>query len=213
MNKIIIGFAFIYGIVLTCIPYYLYKFSIFTNFITYIANVDLIANVLATNFPDYFKLVYNITPESIVGYISFNIITLIALSGIFLYGLQLKLIGYSNSISFRSMIIVSIITFTLPTLLIPYFTKYFKKYSEDIMFYYISLQHEDSEKKKKDEILTDEVITNIGIFISMAIATAFIFIEGYIIEHLVHHHKYTAKGRRLFGTRHNNPIEYLIKGN
>ena len=83
MNKIIIGFAFIYGIVLTCIPYYLYKFSIFTNFITYIANVDLIANVLATNFPDYFKLVYNITPESIVGYISFNIITLIALSGIF----------------------------------------------------------------------------------------------------------------------------------
>ena len=81
------------------------------------------------------------------------------------------------------------------------------------MFYYISLQHEDSEKKKKDEILADEVITNIGIFISMAIATAFIFIEGYIIEHLVHHHKYTAKGRRLFGTRHNNPIEYLIKGN
>ena len=75
MDKSIIGFIIIYGFVLTILPYFLYNHIRFTRFITYVANVDLIANVLATNHPEYFKHAYNIDSESIIGYISFNIIS------------------------------------------------------------------------------------------------------------------------------------------
>ena len=211
MEKQIFGFIFIYFFAIFCVCYYLYKYSPFIRFITYLANVDLIANVLATNFPDYFKLVYNIDPQSIVGYISYNVITLIALSGIFLYGLQLKLIGHSNTISFRSMIVVSIITFTLPTLLIPYMTKYFKKLSEHIALHYIDGEHIKYSEKSQEKILTREAIERISVVISIVIAIGFILTEGYVIEHLIHKHKFLAKGRRVFGDKHDNPLESLFK--
>ena len=83
MDKSIIGFTFTYTIILTLIPYLLYNYSRFTRFITYVANVDLIANVLATSFPDYFKNAYDTKTNSFIGYLSFNFITLYALSGIF----------------------------------------------------------------------------------------------------------------------------------
>jgi hypothetical protein len=211
MEKQIFGFIFIYFFAIFCVCYYLYKYSPFIRFITYLANVDLIANVLATNFPEYFKLAYNIEPDSVIGYISYNIISLIALSGIFLYGLQLKLIGYSDIITFRSMIVVSITTYTLPTMLIPYLTKYFKKLSENIALQFINLDNIRHSEKKKVTVLTDETINRISIFISISIALTFIFIEGFIIEHLVHKHNYTANGRRIFGSKHNNPLESLFK--
>lgn len=211
MEKQIFGFIFMYFFVIYAISYYLYTYAPFTRFITYLANVDLIANVLATNFPDYFKLAYNIDPESIIGYLSFNIITLLALSGIFLYGLQLKLIGHSNTISFRSMIVVSIITFTLPTMLIPYLTKYIKKGAEHIALHYIEGEHIKQSEKTQEKLLTEQAINKISVAISIAIAVAFIFTEGYVIENLIHKHNFKAKGRRLFGDKHENPLESLFK--
>lgn len=211
MEKQIFGFLFIYIVVVYSICHYLYKYAPFTRFITYLANVDLICNVLATNFPDYFKLVYNVSPESLIGYLSYNIITLLALSGIFLYGLQLKLIGYSDNITFRSMIVVSIVTFTLPTMLIPYLTKFVKKISEKIALHYIEGEHIKYSDKKKEKVLTNQTINRISIVISISIALGFIFAEGYIIENLVQKHNYTAKGRRVFGNRHENPLESLFK--
>lgn len=211
MEKQIFGFIFIYIFVIYSICHYLYKYAPFTRFITYLANVDLISNVLATNFPDYFKLAYNIGPESLIGYLSYNIITLLALSGIFLYGLQLKLIGYNDNITFRSMIVVSIVTFTLPTMLIPYLTKYIKKGAEHIALHYIEGEHIKQSEKTQEKILTDEAINRISIVISISIALGFIFTEGFIIENLLQKHIYTSKGRRVFGNRHENPLEFLFK--
>ncbi len=211
MEKQIFGFIFIYIFIIYSICYYLYEYAPFTRFITYLANVDLISNVLATNFPDYFKLTYNVSPDSLIGYLSYNIITLIALSGIFLYGLQLKLVGYSDNITFRSMIVVSIVTFTLPTMLIPYLTKYFKKISENIALHYIKGEHIKYSEKTKEKVLTDETINRISIVISISIALGFIFTEGFIIENLVQKHNYSSKGRRVFGNRHENPLEFLFK--
>tara|TARA_X000001036_G_C20673788_1_gene803393 strand:- start:431 stop:1069 length:639 start_codon:yes stop_codon:yes gene_type:complete len=211
LNKEIIGFLFVYVIILYIIPVLLYRYVPFTRFITYLANVDLIANVLATNQPEYFKHAYNTDSESITGYISYNIITLIALSGIFLYGLQLKLIGYSNSSTFKSMIAVSIITFTLPTMLIPYLTNYFKKLSHYVALHYIDGEHKTNDEKKDEKKLTNNTIKHISIVISSLIALGFIFMEGYIIENVIHKHDFTAKGRRVFGTRYKNPLESLFK--
>ena len=211
INKEIIGFIFVYVIILYTIPLMLYKYAPFTRFITFLANVDLMANVLSTNHPEYFKHVYNIEPESIIGYISFNIITLISLSGIFLYGLQLKLIGFSNSTTFKSMIAVAIITFTLPTMLIPYLTKYFKTLSHHTALHYIDGEHKKKDDRTKEIKLTNKAIKHIAIVVSSLIALGFIFIEGYIIENVIHKKDFTADGRRVFGKRYKNPLESLFK--
>ena len=212
MEKIIIGFVIIYGMVITLIQNMLYKYFIFTGFITYIANVDLISNVLATNFPDYFKLTYNTNPKSIIGYISYNIITLYALSGIFLYGLQLKLMGHNDLISFRSMIAVSVITFTLPTMLIPYFTKKCTN-----LINYIALNHIEGDHKTKNKINNEYILTNktsklISVIVSSFIAISFILVEGFFIENYIHKHKYNFK-KRVFGKKRQNPLEILFKDN
>lgn len=211
MIKYIFGFFFMYVIVICSITYFLYRYLPFSTFVTYLANVDLIANVLSTNFPEYFKLVYNTSPESVLGYISYNIITLLALSGVFIYGLQLKLIGHNNVTTFRSMIVVSIVTFTLPTMLIPYLTKYCKKLAEKMVGKYIDIKDKDEKTKKEDINLSDNLINRISIIISITIALGFIFAEGFIIENIVHKHNFTAHGRRLFGKRHSNPLENLFK--
>ena len=213
MEETIIGFVIIYGIVIIIIPHILYNYFPFTHFITYISNVDLISNVLSTNFPEYFKLTYDPNTTSMLGYISFNIITLYSLSGIFLYGLQLKLIGHNDIVSFRSMIAVSVITFTLPTLLIPYLTKQFTKIA-----HHIALDHIDGDHKKEDEdtnetILREDTIKIISITVSSCIAIFFILIEGYFIENYLQTHKYDTKGKRVFGNKHNNPLETLFKDN
>ena len=212
MNKSIIGFIIIYGSVLTIIPFLLYNYSRFTRFITYVANVDLIANVLATSFPKYFKNAYDTKTSSFTGYLSYNFITLYALSGIFLYGLQLKLVGHNNSIAFKSMIAVSIITFTLPTLLIPYLTHYLNKLSKHIATNYIKEKHKSKDETNQEIKLTDDVIDNISIIISMLIAIIFILIEGYIIENFIHRDDIIPlKGKRVFGYKHNNPLEIMFK--
>ena len=211
MEKVIIGYIIIYGVFLVIIPNILYKYFPFTQFITYVANVDLIANVLATNFPEYFETTYNPESHSLIGYISFNIITLFALSGIFLYGLQLKLIGHSDIVSFRSMIAVSVITFTLPTLLIPYLTKHFTKLSNHIAKHYIDGDHKTKHETEDEMILTDEAVKLIYLIVSCFIALFFIIAEGYFIEHYIQKHNYTSKGKRIFGTKHNNPLESLFK--
>jgi len=211
MNKIIIGFVFVYVIILYIIPHILYKYAKFTVFITYIANVDLITNVLATNIPSYFKYTYDTTSKPLLGYLSYNIISLYALSGIFLYGLQLKLVGHSNSIAFKSMIAVSIITFTLPTLLIPYLTRSIKKQAKHIATYYIKGKHVKVDETKNEIKLTDKAVDHISIMVSSIIALLFILIEGYIIEHYIYKKTISKKGLRVFGKRHNNPLESLFK--
>lgn len=126
--KEILGFIIIYALVLVYIPYYLYFNAHSTIFLTYFSNVDIVANILSINFPKYFSSIYNIDPTGIYQYISYNIISLVALSGIFINGLGLKNNNHSDVSILVTMIIMSIITWTLPTQLIPYLEKKFKQY-------------------------------------------------------------------------------------
>jgi hypothetical protein len=125
------GFCIIYGLVLIVIPYYLFRNSSMAIFLTYFANVDIVANNLVINFPSYFSHIYNIKPVSAFDYISYNIISLFALSGIFIYGIYHKNnTNLSDLDILFAMIVMSIITWTLPTNLIPYiFTKIKNKYN------------------------------------------------------------------------------------
>ena len=118
--KTLIGLIIVYGVILTTIPYYLLKYTNNIIFLTYFANVDIVCNILAINFPTYFKDIYNISPDNVKQYISFNLISIIALSGIFIHGLSEKNRGVNDLIILGSMLIMSIVTWTLPTQLIPY---------------------------------------------------------------------------------------------
>lgn len=130
LYKQIIGFFIIYIFFITIIPYFLIKYSYFSLFLTYFANIDIIANVLSVNFPSYFKKFYNTSPINIYQNISFNTISLIALSGIFIHGISQKNKGINDFNILSTMIIMSIITWTMPTQLIPYITdKIINRYS------------------------------------------------------------------------------------
>lgn len=163
-SKTTFGFIVIYGLVLLAIPYYLLLHSSKTIFITYFANVDIVSNILSINFPSYFKHVYNINPNNVFEYISYNIISLIALSGIFIHGLSQKNEGMNDLNIFTTMVIMSIVTWTLPTQLIPYLVEKTK---------------ERLNVKKEDY----------DILITTLISGAFIILEGIIISLYLHYSK------------------------
>lgn len=124
-----IGFIVIYVFVLVVIPCHLYNNFDIAIFLTYFANVDIIANNLAINFPSYFNEIYDIHPKTIFENISYNIISLVALSGIFIYGLNSKNNTNLSDVDILvAMIIMSIVTWTMPTKLIPYLFDNVKKW-------------------------------------------------------------------------------------
>ena len=83
--------------------------------------------------------------------------------------------------------------------------------SKHIALHYIEGSHLTKSEKTKDIELTKDTIKNISIIVSSLIALAFIFLEGYVIENLIHKHHYSNKGKRVFGYRHDNPLETLFK--
>jgi hypothetical protein len=109
------------------------------------------------------------------------------------------------------MIAVSIITFTLPTLLIPYLTRYIKKQAKHIAKNYIKGRHIEVNEENNEIKLTNEAIDYISIIVSSAIALLFILLEMHFIENYIHKDTITKKGVRVFGKRHNNPLESLFK--
>lgn len=168
MNNLIqtiIGYIVIYIIIMLYIPYFLFYYAHNTIFLTYFSNVDIIANILSINFPSYFKNVYNINPSNISQYISYNTISLVALSGIFIHGLGLKNKGTHSDISILlSLILMSIITWTLPTQLIPY------------------LENRVKEHYNIKDTTYDVIITTI-------ISLLFILAEGILIHILIDKNK------------------------
>lgn len=165
--KSIIGHIIIYFVFILYIPYFLFINAHNTLFLTYFANVDIVSNILSINFPSYFKNVYDISPQNVYQYISFNIISLVALSGIFIRGIGLKNKGTHNDISIlMSLVLMSIITWTLPTQLIPYLTNKVKTY----------FKISDSDK-------------TYDILITTIISLTFIVLEGMLIHLLVDKNK------------------------
>jgi hypothetical protein len=126
----IIGFLILYIIFVFIIPYLLFHHASFKLFVTYFANVDIIANILAVNYPDYFIKWYSFFNVSLRGYLSFNIISIVALSGIFYFGIKdIKRSPYER---LAIMIIMSIVTWTLPTLGIPYINNKIEEFLQKI---------------------------------------------------------------------------------
>lgn len=165
-----IGFLIIYGLVLIVIPYYLYRNSSFAIFLTYFANVDIIANNLVISYPSYFSHIYNIKPSSVFDYFSYNIITLVALSGIFMYGLDHKNNTTLSDVNILfSMVIMSIITWTLPTNLLPYLFNKFKEH--------FNISSHDYD-----------------LIISFVFSTFFILFEYLFISYSLHYLKKLEKG-------------------
>lgn len=158
----VIGFFILYVVFVAIIPYILFHHASFEIFITYFANVDIVANILATNYPDYFVKWYNVYNDTLRGYISFNIISVIALSGIFYFGLAE--VKRSMNEKWAIMVVMSIITWTLPTLGIPYMNNKIQDYLE-----------------KSDDI-TPEHYGTYRLFITLALSFSFIILEMLVVN-------------------------------
>ena len=153
----IIGFFILYTLFVAILPYILFHYAPFELFITYFANVDIVANLLAVNFPDYFIKWYSVYNDTLRGYLSFNIISVVALSGIFYFGLVAK--GRSTKEKWAIMIIMSIVTWTLPTLGIPF------------------MNHKVEEFLEKIDHITPQQYNTYRFFITVAISFLFLQLE------------------------------------
>ena len=163
-NNDIIGFFSLYFIFVFFIPYIIFNYMSFEIFITYFANVDIIANVLSVNYPDYFIKWYSVYNDTLRGYLSFNIISVVALSGIFYFGI--KDTKRSDTERLVIMIIMSIVTWTLPTLGIPY------------------MNYKVEEYLINNEDITEKEYHKYRLSITIALSLMFFFIEYFIISNV-----------------------------
>ena len=167
-----LGYFIIYGVLILFMCPVMYNIAPFWLFIIYITNIDQLTLALTVSFPNYFNNVYTDDSEYLIPDISYHLIKIISLTGIFLYGLQMKLIGRKDLEVLEGMIVIAIITYTLPDFLLPYVTKYFHHF----------LKH----------------IKNSKIIISISIALMFIVLEGIILTNYIHTKHIEGDGKRLF---------------
>lgn len=126
----LLGFLIVYILIIGVIPYLLFKYTSFTLFLTYFANVDMIANILSIHYPKWFKKIYNEEYKTLGEYVSFNAINIVALIGIFIHGIESISHKKSKLQTIISMIIMTIVTWTIPTEALPYMNKKIDEYME-----------------------------------------------------------------------------------
>ena len=177
--KTIIGICIVYGLlIMTMIPI-MFEYAPFWMFIVYICNIDQIALALSVSFPEYFNYIYSEENNILWSDISFHIIRLISLVGIFLYGLQMKLVGRTDRVVLEGMIVISIITYTLPEYLLPRLTEMLDTYTHSLEKY----------KTRKGYL---------SIVVSFFIVFLFISVESFILKNYVHTRHIESKNKRLF---------------
>lgn len=158
----IYGFLLYIAIFLMIIPYSLYKAApIFIMY--YMANVDIIANILTTiKHPNIFGSLYLSDPNSIIQYVSVIGINYVALVSLFYVVIRLhEKIKTTKAIAVAS--VMTLVTFLLPTYILPLFIEKVEGWLEE---------------KNLGE--TTRVI--IAYIIGLAGGLAFIFAEKEIIE-------------------------------
>ena len=160
------GLFVVYIGVIVIVPYLLLQYAPFSIFITWFSNVDIVSNILSINYPKYFERVYNINPSTLFEYLSYNAISLVALSGIFIHGLRTH--GENKYKTLITMIVMSIVTWTLPTQAIPLMNK---KIDEFILQHNSYINSEDFKREK--------------LIITILLSLAFVFLEWLIIHYLV----------------------------
>ena len=170
--KDILGYFIVYGVLILFMCPVMYNIAPFHLFIVYITNLDQIILALSVSFPTYFNKVYSDDSDYLIPDISFHLIKTISLTGIFLYGLQMKLIGRKDLEVLEGMLAITIITYTLPDFFLPYVTKYFHHYLKNMKYS--------------------------KIIISMSVAALFILIESIILHNFIYTKETKSYGKRLF---------------
>lgn len=167
------GFLFFYGVVVYGGLRALYSFGSFSLFMVFLANVDMVGEILAYSIPSVFSQVYDPDQKTFLSFISFNLVCIIAISGVLLNGLiHFSKGSFKLHEAYFAMAISYLVTFLLPTPLIP------------------DAQNFSEEFVKNTFGVTETTIDGvdlpklIGGFLTMA---AFITVEDQIIENVVLH--------------------------
>lgn len=161
----IYGFILYVVIFLMIIPYSLYTAApVFIMY--YMANVDIIANILTTiKHPNIFRSLYLSEPSSIIQYISVIGINYVALVSLFYIVIRLhEKIKTTKAISVAA--VMTLITFLLPTYILPIFIEKIEGW----------LEGTDLRKKMR---------VAIAYIIGLSGALFFIFVEKEIIENFI----------------------------
>lgn len=172
------GFIFFYGVVVYGGLRALYSFGSFSLFMVFLANMDMVGEILAYSIPSVFGQVYDPDQKTPLSFVSFNLVCIIAISGVLLNGLihfthgKLKIHE-----AYLAMAISYLVTFLLPTPLIPDA----QNFSESFVNNTLGLT-----KTTIDGIDLPKLI---GGFLTMA---AFIAVEDQIIENVVLHPQFQA---------------------
>lgn len=172
------GFIFFYGVVVYGGLRALYSFGSFSLFMVFLANVDMVGEILAYSIPSVFGQVYDPDQKTLLSFVSFNLVCIIAISGVLLNGLihfthgKLKIHE-----AYLAMAISYLVTFLLPTPLIPDA----QNFSESFVNNTLGLT--------KTTIDGVDLPKLIGGFLTMA---AFITVEDQIIENVVLHPSFQA---------------------
>ena len=170
--KRLIGFVVVYVFfICMLIPFLFYNIP-FWAFTIYVCNIDQIALALSVSFPEYFDYLYNDDSDDLWTDISFHIIKLVSLTGIFLYGLQMKKKGRKDIIVLEGMIAIAIITYTMPEYLMPRLTNILTKYIHDIKYS--------------------------NIVVSTIIILFFILLESIFLKYYINTRSINVEGKRLF---------------
>jgi len=170
--KRLIGFVVVYVFfICMLIPFLFYNIP-FWAFTIYVCNIDQIALALSVSFPDYFDYLYNDDSDDLWTDISFHIIKLVSLTGIFLYGLQMKKKGRKDIIVLEGMITIAIITYTMPEYLMPRLTNMLTKHIHDIKYS--------------------------NILVSTIIILFFILLESIFLKYYINTRSINVEGKRLF---------------
>jgi glucan phosphoethanolaminetransferase (alkaline phosphatase superfamily) len=167
------GFIFFYGVIVYGGLRALYSFGSFSLFMVVLANIDMIGEILAYSIPSVFGQVYDPDQKTVLSFISFNLVCIIAISGVLLNGLiQFTHRKLKIHEAYFAMAISYLVTFLLPTPLIPDAQNYSETFVNNVM---------GLTKTTIDGVDLPKLIGGILTMI------AFITVEDQIIEHVVLH--------------------------
>ena len=167
LSKQIVGIIILYSIIYFIIPFSYENLNYYV-FITLFANVDVLSDIFSTSFPDWFDYAYSIDPKNIFSIISTNIISFIAILGIFTEGSRISY-NYGIEVGLSAMIIMFLITYLLPIFIIPYIQEIIVKKLENDKKYKNIMDHKKNIMK---------FITGIIVFLF------FLFIESSLLENI-----------------------------
>ena len=123
IKKYVIFFSW-YVVFLFIIPKIISKIYSFDTLRKYFPTVDLLANVFATVFPQYYFELYSSSPFNLTSFISTNFISLLALMGVSWNGIHYYKKYKDMWFVIKLTLIMFLVTYLLPTQIIPFVIKH-----------------------------------------------------------------------------------------